>query len=91
LPYGDQGLLISRGLYTRVGGYPQIPLMEDVALARRLGRRRLAPIDACATTSAERYVAEGWLRRGGRNLTNQALYFLGVSPERLAARYRPGR
>ena len=87
LPYGDQGLLIARALYDRVGGYPDIPLMEDVALARRLGRRLVA-LDAVAVTSAERYARDGWVRRGARNLTTQALWFLGVPPERLAGRYR---
>jgi len=87
LPYGDQGLLISRCLHDRVGGYPPLPLMEDVAIARRLGRGRLAPLDAIATTSADRYVREGWVRRGGRNLSTLALYALGVGPERLARRY----
>jgi len=87
LPYGDQGLLISRRLYDKARGYPEIPLMEDVALARRLGRRRLAPIGAEAVTSAGRYAADGWLARGSRNLTTLALYFAGVAPERLARRY----
>ena len=87
LPYGDQGLLVSRAVYEAAGGYPEIPLMEDVALARRLGRRRLARVGAEATTSAERYAREGWLRRGARNLATLALYFLGVPPERLARRY----
>ncbi|MEL7130034.1 MAG: glycosyltransferase, partial [Pseudomonadota bacterium] len=41
LPYGDQGLLIPRDLYEDVGGYEPIPLMEDVSMARRLGRGRL--------------------------------------------------
>jgi rSAM/selenodomain-associated transferase 2 len=87
LPYGDQGLLIARVLYRRVGGHPEIPLMEDVALARRLGRR-LVPIDAVAVTSAERYARDGWARRGARNLSTLALWFAGASPERLARRYR---
>ncbi|HSF96811.1 MAG TPA: TIGR04283 family arsenosugar biosynthesis glycosyltransferase [Thermohalobaculum sp.] len=91
LPYGDQGLLVSRALYAQSGGYPEIPLMEDVALARRLGRRRLARIGAEVVTSAERYARDGWLRRGWRNLTTLALYFLGMSPERLAERYGRGR
>lgn len=90
LPYGDQGLLIDRALYASVGGHPAWPLMEDVALARALGPRRLAGLGAVAVTSAERYVAEGWLRRGARNLGTLALYFLGRSPERLAARYHRG-
>ena len=87
LPFGDQGLLLSRALYERVGGYPEIPLMEDVAIARRL-RRALTPLDAAAVTSAERYLREGWLARGARNLSTQALWLAGVPPERLAARYR---
>ena len=88
LPYGDQGLLVARALYDRAGGHPEIPLMEDVALARRLGRR-LVPLDAVAVTSAERYLREGWVRRGARNLSTVALWFAGASPERLAERYRP--
>jgi hypothetical protein len=90
LPFGDQGLLVSRAVYRAAGGYPEIPLMEDVALARRLGRRRLSGIGAEAVTSAARYAQVGWLRRGWRHLTNQALYFLGVPPERLARRYGRG-
>lgn len=87
LPYGDQGLLIHRDLLARLGGYPALPLMEDVALARRLGRRRLRMLPAEAMTSAERYVRDGWVRRGCRNLSTLALYFLGVSPQRLVRRY----
>jgi hypothetical protein len=87
LPYGDQGLLVSRAVYTEAGGYPEIPLMEDVALARRLGRRRLARLAGEAVTSAERYAAEGWLRRGARNLSTLVLYLVGVPPERLVRRY----
>ena len=86
LPFGDQGLLVSRTLYDRVGGYPEIPLMEDMALARRLGRA-LVPLDAVALTSAERFARDGWLRRGARNLGTQALWPAGVPPERLARRY----
>ena len=88
LPYGDQGLLIHRDLYRAVGGYPDQPLMEDVALARQLGRRRMAPLDAVATTSAARYARQGWVRRGARNLMTLLRYFLGASPENLAAAYR---
>jgi len=91
LPYGDQGLLVSRLLYRQAGGYRPIPLMEDVALVRRIGQRRLARLGAVAVTSASRYGTDGWLRRGWRNLTTLALYFLGVAPERLARRYTRGR
>lgn len=88
LPYGDQGLLISRRLYDRIGGYPVLPLMEDVAIARRLGRRHLRPMSVRAVTSAARYRREGYLRRGLRNLACLACYFLGVQPARLVRLYR---
>ena len=87
LPYGDQGLLIPRRLYEAVGGYPDQPLMEDVALARAL-RGRMQPLNVVAVTSAEKYRRQGWLRRGMRNLGTLAGYLAGVSPERLAERYR---
>lgn len=87
LPYGDQGLLISRTEYDAAGGYPDIPLMEDVALARAL-RGRITLLPLCVTTSAARYLREGWLRRGARNLTLLLCYLCGADPTRLAARYR---
>ncbi len=80
LPYGDQGLLIARGLYDAVGGYRPLPLMEDVDLVRRLGSRRLAPMPVAAVTSAERWRREGWTRRSARNLACLSLWFLGVPP-----------
>lgn len=86
LPYGDQGLLISRSVYDAAGGYPDIPLMEDVALARVLGRS-LQTLPMALTTSAARYQRDGWLRRGARNLTLLLRYLLGADPEDLARRY----
>ncbi len=87
LPYGDQGLLIPAALYRETGGFPEIPLMEDVALARRLGRRRLRRLGAEALTGAERYERDGWLRRGARNLAILLAWRLGASPGWLAERY----
>lgn len=77
-PYGDQGLLISRALFDKVGGYGDLPIMEDVDLARRLGRRRLQFFDAQAITSAERYRREGYLVRALRNQLCLALYGAGL-------------
>ncbi|PVA11380.1 glycosyl transferase [Pelagivirga sediminicola] len=86
LPYGDQGLLISRAEYDAAGGYPDIPLMEDVALARRLGRRlRMMPL--AVQSSAARYLRDGWLRRGARNLWLLARYLMGADPDALRKRY----
>src|SRR5262245_20344422 len=63
LPYGDQGLLIARRLYDEVGGFRPLPLMEDVDLVGRLGRARLAALDAASLTSAQRYRRDGWWAR----------------------------
>jgi hypothetical protein len=63
---------------------PDLPLMEDVTLARRLGRSRLREIGAEAVTSAEKYRREGYLRRSARNLGLLSLWFLGVPPRVLA-------
>jgi hypothetical protein len=87
LPYGDQGLLVSRRLYDEAGGYRALPLMEDVDLVRRIGGGRIEPLAVDATTSAERWRRGGWLRRSGRNLLCLALYRLGMSPERVARLY----
>lgn len=87
LPYGDQGLLISRALYEKVGGYAALPLMEDVDLAGRIGWRRLKVLGADALTSAERWRRDGWFRRSARNLACLFLHRFGMSEERLARIY----
>jgi rSAM/selenodomain-associated transferase 2 len=88
LPYGDQGLLLSRALYDRVGGYRSLPLMEDVDLVRRIGRRNIVLLDASAVTSAERFRAGGYLRRPARNLACLALYLAGLPTPLIARLYR---
>jgi len=87
LPYGDQGLLISRTLYRDCGGFPDSPLMEDVAIARKL-KGKLRQLNATARTGAEKYQAEGWFWRGAKNMWTLARYFLGESPETLSEQYR---
>jgi rSAM/selenodomain-associated transferase 2 len=80
LPYGDQGLLIHRDLLRAVGGMKPLPLMEDVDLARRLGRSRLTALPADAVTSARKWETQGYLRRSARNLLCLSLWFAGVPP-----------
>jgi rSAM/selenodomain-associated transferase 2 len=80
LPYGDQGLLIPKLLYTEIGGYNPQPLMEDIDLVRRLKRRRIEMLRARAVTSAQRFRREGYLLRSVRNLGCLTLYLLRVRP-----------
>jgi rSAM/selenodomain-associated transferase 2 len=87
LPYGDQGLLIASSFYRRLGGFRPLPLMEDVDLVRRIGRRRLVHLEVTAITSAARYRQGGWWRRPARNLMVLALYLLGVPPGALKRLY----
>lgn len=87
LPYGDQGLLISRALYDYLGGFKLLPLMEDVDLVRRIGRRNLVALDADAVTSAARYERDGWLKRPLHNLLCLTLYFFGMPPRLLQRLY----
>lgn len=88
LPYGDQGLLISRSLYEAVGGYQPIALMEDVALVRKLGKSRLRNLNAGVETSAARYRNGGWWFVPVRNLALLAAFLGGVSPDRIKGWYR---
>ncbi len=88
LPYGDQGLLISKQHYDQIGGFNPIPLMEDVDLIRRIGRGRLSTMRHAAVTSADRYRRDGYLRRALTNAGCLTLWLLGVSPERIERIYR---
>lgn len=87
LPYGDQGLLISRTVYEEVGGFRPFPLMEDVDMVERIGRWRLAMLAVPAVTSADRWRDDGWLGRSARNLACLLLYRSGVAPDRIARFY----
>ena len=79
LPYGDQGVLISRSFYDEIGGYRAQPLMEDIDLIRRIGKNRINILECSAVTSAARYRADGWWARPIRNLICLGLWKLGFS------------
>lgn len=87
MPYGDQGLLIPRRLYGSLGGYRPLPLMEDVDIVRRLGRRRITMLRSKAVTSAERYKRDGYVSRVARNAACLSLYYLRVPPATLTRLY----
>jgi glycosyltransferase involved in cell wall biosynthesis len=90
-PWGDQGLLIARSHLAEVGGVKPLPIMEDVDLVRRIGRRRLTVLRSRALTSASRFRAEGYLARIARNRLCLTLYAVGVPLERIARIYRGGQ
>ncbi len=87
LPYGDQGLLISRKHYDKLGGFSDIPLMEDVDIIRRIKRANLRCLPSHITTSAARYKKDGYWKRPLRNLSLLTLYFLKVPPRFLVRLY----
>lgn len=81
---GDQGIFVRRAVFEEIGGYADIPLMEDVDLTRRLKRRgRLAALRLRVTTSARKWDGEGAVRTIALMWTLRLLYALGVSPARL--------
>ena len=81
---GDQAIFVRRAAFEAVGGYPDIALMEDIELCRRLKTRgRLAALRARVTTSARKWEREGPLRTIGLMWTLRLLYFCGVAPARL--------
>jgi len=87
---GDQAIFVRRQAFDRLGGFPDIPLMEDVAFARRLKRAgRLAGLRTRVTTAARKWEREGILRTILLMWALRFLYFVGVSPARLHAWYYP--
>lgn len=93
LPYGDQAIFIRRSAFVALGGYPEIPIMEDVALMRSIRRRgwRIRILPDRVLTSARRWEREGVWRCTLRNWTILLAYFAGVSPWTLLAWYSPER
>lgn len=89
IPYGDQAIFIKKSAFLGIGGFPEIPIMEDVALMRRIRQKRLKIIiiPTPVTTSARRWAAEGVLFCTLRNFYLLMLYSMGVSPERLVRHY----
>ncbi len=92
MPYGDQAIFLKADLLRKMGGFPEIPIMEDFEFVRRLrakGDISLAPVPA--TTSARRWKRLGVLTT---TLINQIVilaYFAGVPPDSIARLYHVGR
>lgn len=89
--FGDQAIFVRRDVFERLGGFPPLPLMEDLEFSRRLHRAgRTVLLSATSTASARRFTEHGTLRMIAAMLYLRALYFAGVSPERIRLRYEAG-
>jgi rSAM/selenodomain-associated transferase 2 len=87
--YGDSGIFLPRAGFEKIGGFPEIPILEDMELSkglRRLGKTTL--LTPCIHISARRWEARGILRTTLNNWLITLLYLLRVSPEKLARLYR---
>lgn len=91
VPYGDQAIFLTRQAFAALGGYQDMPILEDVDLMRRLKHAGMSIgfAHGRTLTSPRRWQADGVLARTLRNWAIILLYLLGVSPERLAAMHPP--
>ncbi len=88
MPYGDQAIFIRKSVFQKLGGFKEIPLMEDVDLVSRMKRiGRIVLLEKKAVTSGRRWISKGLLRTAAINQLTMLLYLLGVSPDRLARFY----
>ena len=88
LPYGDQGIFVRRDIFDGLGGYREIPLMEDVDIIARMKRAgRIVILDTRAFTHHRRWAREGWVRASLMNQMIMVMYRLGLDPDRLAKIY----
>ena len=89
---GDQGLFVVKDAFNAIGGFPVIPLMEDIEISRRLNTlSQPFIVEAALTTSSRRWEKEGIIKTILLMWQLRALYFFGVSPAKLALRYQSGR
>jgi rSAM/selenodomain-associated transferase 2 len=89
---GDQAIFVRREIFNELGGFPAVPLMEDVALSRALKRRgRIACLRQRVITSSRRWRKHGVWRTIALMWTLRLLYFVGVSPTRLERVYAETR
>ena len=89
IPYGDQGIFIRKDYFHAIGGFKEIPLMEDVDLMRRIKKAgdKICILPLKVKSSPRRWEKEGIVRCTLRNWALITLYRLGFSPEKLAKHY----
>ncbi|GAA2494706.1 TIGR04283 family arsenosugar biosynthesis glycosyltransferase [Streptomyces gobitricini] len=89
--FGDQAMFVRRTVFDALGGFPDLAIMEDLEMSRRLHRRgRLCLLPATSTASSRRLVAHGTWRMIAFMQYLKLLYFAGVDPEAIRARYAAG-
>jgi rSAM/selenodomain-associated transferase 2 len=90
IPFGDQAIFIRKHYFHKIGGYKDIPIMEDVEIMERTKRRgdKIFIIPKRVLTSSRRWEKEGVLHCTLRNWFLQMLYLFGVSPLKLSTFYR---
>jgi rSAM/selenodomain-associated transferase 2 len=90
IPYGDQAIFIRRNYFKKIGGYSNIPLMEDVELMRRIrvAGDKIYIIPDRVVTSPRRWEQEGFMYVNLRNTAQLTLYYLGFSPKKFARSYK---
>ncbi|MDB9362309.1 TIGR04283 family arsenosugar biosynthesis glycosyltransferase [Nodularia spumigena CS-588/02] len=89
MPYGDQAIFLTTEIFQKIGNFPNLPIMEDFELIRRLKRTgKIAIIPVPVITSARRWLKKGVFQTTLLNQIVITAYFLGVSPERIRSWYR---
>lgn len=89
MPYGDQAIFLTKAVFQQIGGFPELPIMEDFELMRRLKRiGRIVIIPTPVVTSARRWLQKGVFKTTLLNQIVIIAYLLGVSPERIRRWYR---
>ncbi len=89
MPYGDQALFLLAATFEKIGGFPDLPILEDFEFARKLQTQgRIAIVSRRVLTSARRWQQLGVIKTTAINQIVIIAYFLGVSPDRLAFWYR---
>lgn len=89
IPFGDQAIFVRKDYFEKIGGYKDIPIMEDVEIMKRIKKRgdKIVIVRQRVHTSSRRWEKEGIFRCTLRNWLLQVLYLLGVSPHRFSKLY----
>ncbi len=89
IPYGDQAIFLTRDFFLQINGFPEIPIMEDIALMQKIKKTRAGfkILPRKVLTSARKWMKDGMIYTSIRNPFLAMLYYLGVSPRTLVKFY----